>query len=184
MSILKAIARQCLYASLLMAWHTSIVSAQTSAIPEYQVKAAFLFNFTQFVEWPPSSFSTPQAPLVIGVFGKDPFGSYLKETIAGEKMDGHPLVIQHYSNIEDLRTCHILFINETETYKVKQVIESLKGRSILTVSDKPDFIKNGGMIRLFIENNKTKLRINPEATKAANLVISSKLLRIAEVFVP
>ena len=184
MSILKAIARQSLYASLLLACPTSFVGAQTSAIPEYQVKAAFLFNFTKFVEWPPSSFSTPQAPLVIGIYGKDPFGSYLKETVAGEKIDGHPLVIQYYSSIEEIRTCHILFINETETHKVKQVIESLKGRSILTVSDKPDFMKNGGMIRLFIENNKTRLRINREATEAANLVISSKLLRIAEIFVP
>lgn len=184
MSILKAIASRCLYASLLMACPASFVSAQTSALPEYQVKAAFLFNFTQFVEWPSSSFSTSQAPMVIGIFGKDPFGSYLKETVAGEKVNGHPLVIQHYSNIEDIRTCHILFINETEAHKVKQVIESLKERSILTVSDKPDFMKNGGMIRLYIENNKTKLRINPKATEAANLVISSKLLRIAEIFVP
>jgi hypothetical protein len=92
------------------------------------------------------------------------------------------MIVQHYNNIEEIKTCHILYINLPETNKLEQVIENLKGRNILTVSDAPDFLKHGGMIRFFTKNNKIQLEINLEPSKEANLVISSKLLRLAEIF--
>ena len=159
--------------------------AQTSDNREYQIKAAFLFNFTQFVEWPATSFSTAQSPMIIGILGKDPFGSYLEETISGEKVNGHPLVIQHYNSIDDIKTCHVLFINLSDAGRCEQAVTNLKkGRNILTVSETNNFMHQGGMIRFFARNNKIQLQINPEATKADNLVISSKLLRLAEIFTP
>src|SRR5258705_10422484 len=97
MSILKKITRQS-FVTALLACSTFFGSAQRPATPEYQVKAAFLFNFTQFVEWPPSSFTSAQAPFVIGILGKDPFGTYLEEIISGERINGHPLVIEHYKD--------------------------------------------------------------------------------------
>ena len=151
---------------------------------EYQLKAVFLFNFTQFVEWPPNSFSSDQAPMVIGILGTDPFGSYLEETIAGEKINGHPLLVQRYNNVEEIETCQILFINVAETNKRELIITRLKERNILTVSDAPDFLQQGGMIRFFTKQDKIKLQVNLEATKTANLVISSKLLRLVEIFTP
>ena len=166
-----------------MAYSIFHLSAQSQANREYQVKAVFLFNFTQFVQWPPNSFPTDQAPLVIGILGEDPFGPYLKETVLGEKANGHSMIVQHYNNIEEIKTCHILFINLPET-KLEQAVENLKGRNILTVSDAADFLKQGGMIRFFTRNNKIQLEINPAPSKEANLVISSKLLRLAEIFSP
>jgi hypothetical protein len=182
MSVLKKIKSKYFIASLL-ACSAIFFSAQTPIAREYQIKAVFLFNFTQFVEWPATSFKETDA-IVIGILGGNPFGTYLDEAVHGEKVNGHPLVVQHYRQVEDVKTCHILFINASETHQLKQVFAVLKSRSILTVSDADNFTKQGGMIRFFTENKKTRIRINLNATKNADLTISSKLLRLADVVGP
>jgi hypothetical protein len=157
------------------------LSAQTNISPEYQVKAVFLFNFAQFVDWPAKAFSDAQAPLIIGVLGDDPFGAYLDETVRGEKVNDRPLLVQRYRRVGEIKNCHVLFISQSEMDRLEQILASLKGRNILTVGDTDDFATRGGMIRLFNERNKIRMRINLEAAKAANLTISSKLLRVAEL---
>ena len=174
---------RCMIAGIFLTGTLSL-AGQTPVTREYQLKAVFLFNFTQFVEWPASSFATDQSPLVIGILGKDPFGAALPEIVSGEKVNGHPVTVQYYSNMEEIKTCHILFINLAEAKKTERVVGSLKGRNILTVSDEPDFSEQGGMVRFFIRDNKIKFQINLEASKAAGLVLSSKLLRLAEIYVP
>jgi hypothetical protein len=159
-------------------------SAQTEIAKEYQVKAVFLFNFAQFVAWPTSVFPEAQTPLTIGVLGDDPFDSFLDETVSGEKVNGHPLVIQRYRNLEDVKNCQILFISRSEGDRMEQILTDLKGRNILTVGDMEGFAKYGGVIRFVTEENKIHLRINLEAAKNANLTISSKLLRLAEIVQP
>lgn len=159
-----------------------VLSAQTTTSREYQLKAAFLFNFTQFVEWPGNSFSSDQAPMVIGILGKDPFGHYLEEIVAGEKINGRLLQVEHYDTIEEVRACQVLFINFPDSKKTAQAISELQGRTILTVSDAPDFMQRGGMIRFFTKKDKINLQVNLAATKTADLVISSKLLRLVEIF--
>jgi hypothetical protein len=156
------------------------LSAQTPTSPEYQVKAVFLFNFAQFVDWPPKAFPEAQTPLVIGVLGEDPFGTYLDETVRGEKVKDRPLVVQRYRRVGEIKTCHVLFISRSETDRLEQILASVKGRNILTVGDAEDFALRGGMIQLVTEKNKIRMRINLEAVKAAGLTISSKLLRVAE----
>jgi hypothetical protein len=146
---------------------------------EYQVKAVFLFNFSQFVNWPPAAFSSSNAPFIIGIVGHDPFGSYINETVAGEKMMGHPIKVLRCENKEDIKECHILFIAHDQS--IEDIVSSLDNRSILTVSDEADFTRHGGMIRFFTENNKIRLEINISAVKAAKLNISSKLLRVAQI---
>lgn len=149
--------------------------------PEYQVKAVFLFNFAQFVEWPAATFPEAKSPIIIGVLGTDPFGSYLDETVQGEEIEGHPLVIQRFDNVSDIKNCHILFIHSSIVPRLDYVLKGLKGRNILTVSDGDNFTKQGGMVKFFTANNKIKLRINLDAVKAEDLTISSKLLRLAEI---
>jgi len=158
-------------------------AAQTPS-REYQLKSVFLFNFTQFVEWPKESFSTDEAPLVIGVLGDSPFGSFLDEVVAGEKVNGHPVIIRYCKTIDEITSCHILFISNTSSNIEDQALAVLKGRSTLTVSDTPGFLNDGGMVRFFTRDNKVKLQINHESSKAANLTISSKLLKLAEIFTP
>jgi hypothetical protein len=148
---------------------------------EYQVKAAFLFNFSQFVQWPPAAFPGMQSPLVIGIIGDDPFGDYLDQLVRGEKVNHHPLVVQRFRRVEEIKTCHILFVSQSEARRWDQILPRLKGRTILTVGDVEGFAQREGMICFVTEKNKVRFIINVEAARAANLTISSKLLRVAEI---
>jgi hypothetical protein len=160
------------------------LSAQEATSKEYRVKAVFVYNFAHFIAWPPSAFSTPNAPIVIGVLGDEPFASDLDELVRGETANNHPLVVQRYQEIGQIKTCHILFVSRSAAKQLEQIVANLRSRSVLTVGDSDNFAQRGGMIRLVTENNKIRFRVNVEAAKAANLTISSKLLRAAEIVEP
>ena len=179
MPVLKKIVYPFLYIWLYCSGYA--LSAQMPPSRQYQIKAAFLYNFTQFIEWPASAFLTEKAPIIIGVLGKDPFGSYLDEIVAGEQVNAHPLVVERFNSIEEVKTCHVLFIHMEDKDKLTQVVNALKGRSILMVSDENGFMQKGGMIRFITRNKKIRFQINPEVAKAVGLNISSKLLNLAEI---
>lgn len=160
---------------------TTKASEPLPAPREYQLKAVFLYNFAHFVEWPAQAFSDPVAPLVIGVLGEDPFGSFLDEVVASEKVNEHPLSVRRFRRLEEIDRCHVLFISQSETARLGEIFERLKGRSILVVGESEGFNSRGGMVRFVTEKNKVRLRINLEVAKAAGLIISSKLLRPAEI---
>jgi hypothetical protein len=157
------------------------VALPASPAAEYQVKAAYLFNFGQFVEWPPQSYQSPSAPFVIGIVGDDPFGKTLDEVIAGESLGGHPLVVKRFRNAAEISACNILFIGRSEAARLDETLKELQGRNVLTVTDIAGAEQRGAIIVLVNENNRIRMRINVAAAKANNLVISSKLLRPAEV---
>ncbi len=181
MQILKKIAFWRMIIVLLTG--SASLSAQTPVAVEYQLKAAFLFNFTKFVEWPADVYSSDQDPFVIGILGGNPFGSFLEDVAAGEKVNGHPLVISYFKNTNEIKRCQILFINKTGQYNVSDILSDLKGKSVLTVGDTPDFLKLGGMVRFFINaSNKVQLQLNPDIAKTVRLQISSKLLRLTEIY--
>jgi hypothetical protein len=148
---------------------------------EYQLKAVFLFNFSQFVDWPPAAFADERAPLVIGVLGEDPFGGELDAAVSGETVNGRPLTVRRYRRVEEIEQCHILFIDRSERDRLGKILDKIDGRSVLTVGDFEGFARNGGMIRFVSSGNRIRLRINLEAAQAADLAISSKLLRPAEI---
>jgi len=160
------------------------VAGQSSAIPEFRVKATFLFQFTQFVEWPVEVLSTAQTPLVIGIFGEDPFGPFLDETVRDERANGHPVAVERYRRLEDVKNCHVLFVSRSEAGRTGDILTALKGRSILIVGDANGFADRGGMIQFVTQENRIRLRINLAAARAVNLTISSKLLRPATVINP
>jgi hypothetical protein len=148
---------------------------------EYQVKAAYLFNFGQFVEWPAPSAAPVNAPFVIGVVGKDPFGKTLDDVVRGESLGGRQLVVQRYRDAREITDCQILFISRSEEERLDQTLEALRGRHVLTVTDIEGAEKQGAMIVLVNDAKRIRMRINLAAAKASDLVISSKLLRPAEV---
>ena len=150
----------------------------------YQIKAAYLYHFSQFVEWPDSIFLDADTPLVIGVIGEDPFGPYLDGIVSGELVNGHPLSIQRFKPGEEIKDCHILFINFSDVSQTVKIIEHTQGKGILTVSDMPGFLEIGGMIQFIASNKRIRFQINPEASESAGLKISSKLLRLAEIVTP
>jgi len=151
------------------------------ALSEYQVKAAYLFNFLKFVEYPSASFADPLAPIVIGVVGDDPFGSALPQVVIGKTVQGRDLVIRVYRIGEDLRGAHILFISASERKKIPMILSSLRGSSVLTVSDTAGFLDAGGMIQFLNEDSRVRFAINVDATSRAKLKMSSKLLTLAKI---
>ena len=183
MPVLKKKIRGLLLIALLQGC-SHILSAQAPFASEYEVKAVFIFNFTQFVEWPSSSFSSAQAPLVIGVLGDNPFGSYLEDAVAGEKAHGHPIVVYYYKNPDEVEACNVLFINQSKSNEMSNIMAKLSGKGVLTISDANGFLQQGGIVRFFTKNNKISLQVNLDAAKSANLDISSKLLRICEIYAP
>lgn len=168
-------------AVLLLLAEPSRAWAQAAPAREYQLKAIFLFNFAQFVDWPPGAFAEAQSPLVIGVLGDDPFGADLDEVVRGEHVNQRSVVVKRFRRLEEVTDCHVLFISRSEAGRLGPILMRLKDRSILTVSDVDDFARADGMIHLVIQNHKIRLRINVEAAKSAHLAISSKLLRSAEI---
>lgn len=156
------------------------VSSQGRPSNEYQLKAVFLYNFARFTTWPDQTLPDG-APFVIGVVGVDPFGSYLDEIVKGEKIQGHAIVVQRFASAESVKPCHILFINLADKGSVRQLTIRANQEHILTVGDGMTVEKQGGMIRLVSENNRTRFRINVTAASDAGLTISSKLLTLAEI---
>lgn len=162
------------------------LGAQGAKASEAQVKAVFLFNFAQFVEWPPEAVPDSQAPLVIGILGDDPFGDFLDATVRGERRGARPFVVQRYQRVEDITRCDILFLSRSGGGgdRPEDILARLKNRPILTVSDADRFAERGGMIRFVTDRGRVRLQINPVPAEAAHLTISSKLLRVAEVITP
>jgi len=148
---------------------------------EYDLKAAFLFNFAQFVEWPAEAFGEARAPIVIGVLGNDPFGRSLDDIVAGETIRSRPLVVRRYQSIEQADSCHILFISSSEAGQLEHVLKTLGHRSVLTVGETRDFTSRAGMIGFDVSQKHLRLRINLAAAQDARLTISSKLLRQAQI---
>jgi hypothetical protein len=154
---------------------------QSTISREYQVKAVFLYNFCQFVEWPEKAFAHADDPFIIGILGENPFDNYLEETVKGEKANGHSLEVKHFQTVNQISQCHILFINLDGKDELKKVLAALESRNILTVGEIANFTKQGGIVRFFTEDNRTRIRINLDAAKKAELTINSKLLKVADV---
>jgi hypothetical protein len=184
MPFLKPILSKVCRLTLLGAICILQLQAQAPVKREYQVKAAFLFNFCQFVEWPADAFTSADAPFVIGVYGDNPFGHYLEETVAGEDVNGHPVAVRYFNSVDKLGDCQILFVSAPGKRESEEVLSSLKGKSVLTIGDAPYFLAQNGMIRFVTRNNSIKFQINLDEAKHAGLVLSSKLLRLAEIYGP
>lgn len=148
--------------------------------PVYDLKAAFLYHFGQFVEWPTNSFAGGDAPLVIGIYGVDPFHGDLERIVAGENINGHPVTVRQVLKLSELKTCNIVFINAAEQPHQAGILGALDGAAVLTVTeDMNQFSHSGFMINLFVEDDKIRFEINDEVAVRAGLKISPKLLSLA-----
>jgi YfiR/HmsC-like len=154
------------------------VQADASA-PEYEIKAAFLYNFAKFVEWPNLGQSGSSTPMNLCVLGRDPFGSILDQSIQGKMINGRLLVINRVTRTEDAMTCQVLFISASEKQRLPEILGRLQKASVLTVGDMGQFTEEGGMIYLKTEGTRVRFDINLAAANRARLKISSKLLQLA-----
>jgi hypothetical protein len=155
--------------------------ARGSVSKEYQVKAACLFNFAQFVEWPAAAFPKAETPICIGVLGEDPFGPVLEQIIHDETINNRKLVIRRSTREAELTSCHLLFVSKSEQGRVDQILATLNQASILTVGEMEQFAFRGGIINFFLEGSKVRFEINPAMAKRNGLKISSQLLKLGRV---
>jgi hypothetical protein len=146
---------------------------------EYELKAAFLFNFAKFVEWPPDAFAHTNSPIVIGILGKNVFGDNLKKIINDRKVNNRSFQFLNLDSASQATNCQILFINSSEKNDYAKIIGSLHNASVLTISEADGFLKAGGMINFLIEGKNIRFQISDDAAKKARLKISSKLLSLA-----
>jgi len=151
---------------------------------EYDLKAAFLFHFAQFVDWPADALPAGNSPFTIGILGHDPFGKSLDEIVSNETVDGHKLLVRRFQNVDQVDSCHILFIDPSESSRMDEILSHLKGRSILTVGETKDFAQRSGVIGFVLSEKRLRLAVNLTAAKEARLTISSKLLRQSQIVGP
>jgi hypothetical protein len=162
---------------------TGLNLAAGQSATEYQVKAAFLFNFAKFVEWPADAFAASDATLQICVLGPDPFGGDFEQVIEDKTVNGHRLEIIHPSGLPQARSCQILFVASSQKQQTKEILQGIKGASVLSVGDTPGFAKAGGVINFVLDDNRVRFEINPKAAERAHLKLSARLLTVAKQIV-
>jgi len=168
-------------AALLSLAAASAIRAQAGSSVEYQVKAAFLFNFAKFVEWPPDAFPSDKSPITFCVFKHDPFGTSLDEVIRGKTINNRAILARRINELPDLKPCQLVFVNSAEDKLLSEILNSLKGTSALVVGEGDGFAERGGGIQFFLEDNKLRFAINVDAVQRARLNVSSKLLALARI---
>jgi YfiR/HmsC-like len=169
------------FMALAVAWMlvgASCVNAQKSNPTEYEVKAAYLYNFGRFVEWP-AKVNAASEYFSICVLGGDPFGATFDATIAGESINGKKVVVARITKPQDAASCRILFISSSEESRLKEILATLDKTSVLTVSDISQFTRRGGMIQFLTEANRVRFEVNLTIAEHAGLTLSSQLLKVA-----
>jgi hypothetical protein len=155
------------------------ISTTAQTVDEYHVKAAFVFNFAKFIQWPAEAFKTPSDPLVICVVGQDQMANSLRETVNGNAIDGRPVIIRQIAIGQGPCDCHILFVGTSAMKGFRSHPKESTG--VLTVGETPGFAADGGAINLKLEDGRVRFEINVAEAERQQLHISSKLLSLAQV---
>jgi hypothetical protein len=146
---------------------------------EYQVKAAFLYNFTKFVGWPRDLFAAPDSPIVLCVVGRNPFGGSLYDMLRDRTAQGRGLTLRIDDEVGDVGDCNVVFVPRSEDAAVAQILQKTVGRAVLTVGESQAFAEAGGMIRLLLEDKKVRFDVNVAQATEERLKVSSQLLKLA-----
>lgn len=155
------------------------VWAKSPTFEEYQVKAAFLYYFGKFVEWPETAFESANQSFVICVLGEDPFGKELDAVVRDKSINNRPVLVQRMQDVSDMGTCHLLFVSASEQENISEVLRAIKWGGVLTVSEASQFIEKGGNIQFLFQDNKVRFVINVTSAERAGLKMSSQLLKLA-----
>jgi YfiR/HmsC-like len=157
------------------------LSAQAPAFDEYQVKAAFLYNFAKFVEWPPGTFANSTDPIGICIVGQNPFGSTLEFMVQGKKVGDRAFAVRRFADTQQGGQCQILFIGATEWKRTRALLDAVKSAGVLTVGESDDFTALGGIINFRLDGPRVRIQVDLQMAEHARLRISSKLLSLAEI---
>lgn len=177
----QTLLRVCFITATLTFLLPIISKAQSSAADEYQLKAAFVYNFTRFVEWPAAS-SNDGAPFVISVLNEDRLAAKIQELVKGERIGNRPIVVRRLNRKSEIGNCNILYVSVKDASDIKDQLSNISRRGTLTVSDAPNFARWGGIIRFFKDDNKLRMQINIDEARASRFGISSKLLSLSSIY--
>lgn len=156
-------------------------SSQDATPVEYQVKAAFLLNFAKFIEWPSDVFQNEKTPITVCIFRYDPFGRSLDEILQGKIINNRQVVVNRIAELTELNACQIVFVSEREERRLPDLLNRLKGSSVLVIGETGTFAERGGGIQFFLEDHRLRFAVNVDAVRKARLNISSKLLALAKI---
>ena len=159
----------------------SLASSQSSGTRGYEVKAAFLFNFVKYINWPPTSFANSQSPFTICVLGRDPFGDILDETLMGKVIESRPLTIQRLKDKSGARSCQLVFVSSSESAHLPEIFATVQGANVLLIGETAGFAVLGGTIEFTLNDNHIGFAINTDAVNRSGLKFSSKLLALAKI---
>jgi hypothetical protein len=167
---------------LTLLWMTPAgVAGQSHPPSEYEVKAALVLNFLRYTESAAWVFADGEAPIVVGVLGRDPFGTTLERVLGDERAHDRRIVIRRADYAEDLKGCHLVFVSQSERDRLAEVLAALGQRGLMTVGELPDFARRGGVVNFYIEDSKVRFEINQTAADRKDLRMSSQLLKRARV---
>jgi hypothetical protein len=147
---------------------------------EYQVKAAYLYNFAKFVEWPAATFSGPSAPVIFGILGVDPFGKNI-DALMGKTINGRNILVRRYHSLAEIQKCHVLFISASEHWHLGLILKSLSHSGMLLVSDMDSFASHGGMIGFIVTGRTIGFEVNVDAVTRAGITLHSRLMSMAVI---
>ncbi len=185
-ALLKKLASVCCVSGLLvLAFFAALtcpsgLRAESAMEREYEIKAAYIYNFINYIDWPENAFPAQGGTITIGVVGQSPFGAAL-QTLNGKQVKGRTLALKQVTDMKDLDQCQIVFINSSEKSRLPELLEKLKDSRVLTVSEIDGFAQQGGIINFISEHNKVRFEINPDAAHRLGLNISSELLKLAKL---
>ena len=154
--------------------------ADAQAVSEYQVKAAYLYNFTKFVEWPAGTFATASDPIRLCVLNDKLFQAQLNQIAGSRQIAGHPVLVVLITDPKQSRGCHELFIGASERQGTLQILDSVRGASVLTVGETDAFVEQGGIINFVVLGDHVQFQVNQKAATQAGLHMSSQLLSVAK----
>lgn len=148
---------------------------------EYTIKAGFIYNFTEFIQWPQGAFANGQEKFIIGVVGVNPFDDILDDIAAKKEIKGRGMVVEYYKSAEEIRKCHILFIASSEKDNLEKILEKVRKSPILLIGDTPDFGNKGVAFNFFVKRDKLRFEINIKHMEEAGLIAGSQLLSLGKI---
>jgi len=157
------------------------VESRAQARSEYEVKAAFLYNFAKFVDWPPEAFPNGNSVLKICILGQNPFGPEFGAFIEGKVAQGRKLQFAQVRDVQQAKSCQILYVASSEKPQILQILKAVDGAMVLTVGDWSEFASSGGIINFVLQNDRVRFEINLDAAERAGVKLSSKLLGVASI---
>ncbi len=176
----SASCRAVLAAVLIGAWAPPGAGQEAASRDEFELKAAFLFNFARFCDWPKEAFASPDAPFVIGVLGKDPFGKHI-DALEGKKVKERRVAVKRLSRAEELGDCHIAFFGEMEEQAVRKGLDAIRKQPVLTVGDREGFAQDGGVVNFYLDERRVAFEVNVQAAERSGVKPRSQLLKLARV---